>query len=380
MCATDKMRQRRDAILHYEGRIGHVLLRERRAFNADARALRAGGLTLSIDTQCVSDLVDFDHRTLRQLEPLPFPRKKLPTWPHAPIGQGCSSAVYSVTRAFAEKIFPKMAWRTPKHARPALLAVKEITVNGELKQLFGHARELRTERNIRQHLQYWAQRCAAIYTPLSLYGAEWGLAPYVVTPHACAFLQSRDGRAAVPSLVLATDLVQGSTLHDMLTSASPRDALCVLLQGLSVLSLLWQHGMYHNDFHTHNVLVVEDRVDSCIVHFPTQSLQLRGNVPMIRVIDFDLATTGAPRDGNYAPTTAVGVLPFLDAAFFYSTVRAVTGALPVEDAFCALVEDAIQPVGRWRHSDIVPRPSDDRAWAHVVASLVAALGSSVSAV
>ena len=378
------MNQRKKAILQYEARTGQLLTHERRCFNAKLRSrrLHAGGVPLAIDTQLPETRVDFDDETLRMLLDMGYPSRRVPRWPAPPIGHGASSAVYRVSRKFAKQTFPTAAWMTSNNKRPPWLAVKHVTVQGELRQLFGWAQELRTRQNIRQHLQHWSQRCEHIYQPLARHAAEWGLAQFVAIPHACAFLQSEGGVESVPSLVLAMDLVKGDTLETMLRGASERDALLVLLQGLSVLSMLWQHGIYHNDFHTRNLMVADKRVDSCTLHFPTHRIELSGGaIPLLRVIDFDLATTLAPRDGNYATTDMTGALPFLDAAFLYSTMHAVTGPLPVEAAFTRMVHPALRSVGQWRHSDIVPvAVADQQMWSDAVTAVRTALGADATQV
>ena len=89
-----------------------------------------------------------------------------------------------------------------------------------------------------------------------------------------------------------------------------------------------------------NIMIATHRVDYCeltlygmtetkkfgkLLSPTTIKLSGRGsNIPVIRVIDFDLATTGAPRDSNYRETNKPqkqGVLPFQDAGWLFWTIR-----------------------------------------------------------
>ena len=92
-----------------------------------------------------------------------------------------------------------------------------------------------------------------------------------------------------------------------------------LLQGISIILVMFGHSFYHNDFNYTNILVVN--TDTPIsLDFPLFgkkiNYNLRGQViPLIKLIDFDLASIYKPRNNDYK-LDDITPLPLIDIISF----------------------------------------------------------------
>ena len=297
--------------------------------------------------------------------------KLLPQWSldrkFTLLGAGRTSRVWKATSQAARRLFRAKDWWTGEtDTLGPHVALKDIGVKAELVQALSE--EDRTRANVKAHLKAWKARCKSIYKPLSKKAESWGIAPYIVRPHACAFMHPVDyesGRAKrkhLPHLVVASDVARGRSLrahfaHRRAAGDSwerqKQDALSILLQCMSVLSALADHGIYHNDLHGGNV-VVDDAgtATSFRVCFPPHvhhagCVDVR-DLPypacVARVLDFDLASRHAPVNANFSPSHRRGHPPFRDAFHLYAHLCSILAPrhLPetVDRAFRAMVVDA----------------------------------------
>lgn len=298
--------------------------------------------------------------------------KLLPRWSSdrkfTLLGAGRTSRVWRATTQTARKLFRSKDWWS-SNSTDTLdrhVALKDIGVKAELVQALSV--EDRTRENVKARLKAWKARCKSIYKPLSEKAESWGIASYIVRPHACAFMRPVDeqsGKAKrkhLPHLVVASDVARGRSLrahfaHRIEAGDSwerqKQDALSILLQCMSVLSALADHGIYHNDLHGGNV-VVDDAgtAASFRVCFPSHvhdagCVEVR-DLPypacVARVLDFDLASRHAPVNANFSPSLRRGHPPFRDAFHLYAHLCSILAPrhLPefVDRAFRAMVVDA----------------------------------------
>ena len=296
--------------------------------------------------------------------------KLLPKWSSdrrfSLLGSGRTSRVWKTTSEAARKLFRAKDWWTRDAATLGPhVALKDIGVKAELVQALSE--ENRTRANVKARLKAWKARCKSIYKPLSKKAESWGIAPYIVRPHACAFMRPVDEsgrvkRKHLPHLVVASDVARGRSLRAHFAhlreaanswERQKQDALSILLQCMSVLSALADHGIYHNDLHGGNV-VVDDAgtATSFRLCFPphvhhagcVDVLDLPYPACVARVLDFDLASRHAPVNANFSPSRRRGHPPFRDAFHLYANLCSILAPrhLPetVDRAFRAMVVDA----------------------------------------
>lgn len=373
------MKQRKQNILRHEARTGQIQTQERQKFNADLRRRRAkiwlalfgGGrktraLTIVVDDDIAVDNADCEWKRdwnkpqcLRGLSPGLDPSAQAPVFePTKRIGQGASGDVYKIPSRSVSSMFPHDAWLTGHRPGPddaSLLAVKRIRIEKELKLMLSSTDEMTSEDILdilQKQVANLTTRCEQIYSKLANLAMQENseVAPFIVIPRACSLMKSPNpDDEEYPWLVLATDLVQGQMLKDMLTAVeSPQEAvrlaLLVLLQGFSVLSVLWKHHLYHNDYHSRNIMVTATREKTCKLTLyrdqdTSNTVTITSSsddhlIPMIRIIDFDMATLNEPRDNRHRPDPATtGMLPFVDAVLLFWSVRNILKISRAADPF-----------------------------------------------
>ena len=253
------------------------------------------------------------------------------------IGTGRSGKVYLVEWHKIKKYFNKIDIYTNDNFDK--VAFKVLIPMNEIKQRGIWNLPNRTIKNLSKYFHEFKNRNINIYKYL-VNNRYFGISDHITTIYACSYYNNNNDNKltklveknkykceSLPSMILATEYLGGSNMFNYLKENFQKLAnnltittiSSIIIQGLSIILVLYNNKFYHNDLNLGN-LFISETTQSLVLKFPLFNYNLSYNcnnltIPLLKLIDFDLASLDNPRDEEYK-LSGLTKLPIIDIYHF----------------------------------------------------------------
>ena len=219
------------------------------------------------------------------------------------------------------------------------VTIKTIIPFNEIRQRIG-SREQRTLTNLIPYFKDFGNRCTDIYKYMDD-ASYFGITQHLTKVYGCTYcknIETPNSDNYLPTMLVSQQYISGLDMSDYfkglgVSNITMNVVSSILLQGLSIILILFQHNFYHNDMNTGNIIIhnTDNNIDLTYPLF-NRHLVLKSHhhtIPFINLIDFDLASIDTPRDDTYR-LSDITKLPIIDITTFilstYTTIIKTCGA------------------------------------------------------
>jgi serine/threonine protein kinase len=255
------------------------------------------------------------------------------------LGSGTSGRVYGITwDNVIDMVSPDELFDTSHRITPdTQVAVKILKPLKEILQRIPSYQ--RDDATVANYLREYSKRCTNIYRYMET-NNYFGIPRHLTVIYACSYCFNtpvNQPQNEMPSMLIASELIDGENMGEFLftrdwsTHQLLSNVKNILIQGISIIMAMYHYNFYHNDLSYSNIFIDIHNTSEIRCEFPilktTISLvnhQPGSCIPLVKFLDYDLATVGSPRNAEYQITDPVTKLPIYDfLQFVLGMVRVI---------------------------------------------------------